>query len=60
MDMTKYSIETCANMISHYNSSLKADDKPARWYELCRLSIATWEVQLQRAKGEILFACEVA
>ena len=49
--MAIYSIEECTKMVAHYNSSLKADGKPARWYDLCRLSIATWEWQLERARG---------
>jgi hypothetical protein len=49
--MTNYSIEECLTKIAHYEVASRREMMKGRWYELCQLSIADWQVKLERERA---------
>lgn len=49
--MTNYSIETCLSMIAHYSAQSVNAEKPAAWRGHARMSLADWQVKLERARA---------
>lgn len=44
-----YDISTCKEMVSHYTAQAVNSEKPASWRALARVSLAEWQLRLERA-----------